>query len=191
LTNNSARNLLKQRLNVKYPMGVTGPFNLHWSSPSLFLSSQQHCALHKMSAAIYAKKPLRNSPPRDGKISALHEYLPQHSTMERGLLVMLQKGLRGNVALVADERFHVADLHSESVSLSRRGRLPRRPHFGRVRATQTTRPRTAVGQVTPRVQFARRSGAAMTVTVGRHLRPRFQRSDAGLDGPIITGPTRR
>jgi len=51
LTNNSTRNLLKQCLNVKYPIGDTGPSNPHWSSAFLVLSGQQPAAEYRLQRA--------------------------------------------------------------------------------------------------------------------------------------------
>jgi len=138
-----------------------------------------------------AKKPLRNYPPRDGKKSALHECLRQHSPVEGSLLIMVQTGIAGDVALSTGPGFPLSDQGRECLML-RPGRRPALgPDLGRGRSVPAPRPAGGVRHLPGRVQVGDRPATSVPVAVGLELGPGGQRADGRLDGPIIPRPARR
>src|SRR5271157_3894015 len=111
--------------------------------------------------------------------------------MERRLLVMVQRGLRGDAVLVSEPRFQVADRGAKGLTHLCCGRLARLPQLPRRRALRAARTRYQVGRLPGLVQVGRGPLASMTGQVSRMLGSLFQRSDARFDGSIITGPTWR
>jgi hypothetical protein len=111
--------------------------------------------------------------------------------MESALLVMVQNGLLGDASPIADLLFQLADLGRQGLALLGRRRLAGFPDLRGRWPTGAPRPKAGIGQVAGGVQICAGPGPFEAGAVGRILPPRFQRTDAGFNGLIISRPPRR
>src|SRR5271169_2590353 len=111
--------------------------------------------------------------------------------MESRLLVMVQRCFQGDAVQGADVVVQAPHRGAKGRALVQARRPARLPQLLRRRAMAAARSRNLVGQLSSTVQIGTGPRASMSGQVGRVLGSLFQRTNARLNGPIVTRLTGR